>query len=68
LPEDYPPRRGWGHSTFEDGIALSKAANCKKMIFSHICQDYSDDVLNAVKGKFDASKYMIAYDGMELDI
>jgi ribonuclease BN (tRNA processing enzyme) len=68
LPEDYPPRRGWGHSTFLDGIALAEASACKKMVFSHICQDYSDVALNAVKGKFDASKYSIAFDGMEIEI
>ena len=68
LPEDYEPRRGWGHSTFEDCITLAEASACKKMIFSHISQDYTDKVLDAAKSRFDNSKYLFAYDGMELDI
>ena len=68
LPEDYPARRGFGHSTFDDGIALAEAASCKKMLFSHICQDYPDEVLNHFKDKFAGSKYSIAFDGMELEI
>jgi len=65
LPEDYPLRRGWGHSTFEDGIELAEASGCKKMVFSHISQDYSDEVLNSIRDKLDSTKFSIAFDGME---
>jgi len=68
LPQDYPKRRGWGHSTFEDGIKLARASSCKKMIFSHICQDYSDEVLDDVNSGFDSSMFQIAFDGMETEI
>jgi len=68
LPQDYSSKRGWGHSTYEDGITLVRASSCKKMIFSHICQDYSDEMLNSIAGTFDSSKFLIAYDGMELTI
>ena len=68
LPEDYPPRRGWGHSTFDEGIALAQASSCKKMILSHICQDYSDDVLNEARRRFDGSNISIAFDGMEMEL
>ena len=68
LPEDYHERRGWGHSTYEDGIALAEASFCKKMVFSHICQDYSDKTLSSLKQSLDSSKYSIAFDGMELEL
>jgi len=68
LPEDYLPRQGWGHSTFEDGIALAEASGCKKMIFSHISQDYTDEKLNTVRDRLDASRYSIAFDGMETEV
>jgi len=68
LPDDYPPRHGWGHSTYEDGIALAKASGCKKMIFSHLSQDYTDDVLDTVNNVLDSEKFSIAYDGMVIDI
>lgn len=68
LREDYPSKRGWGHSTFDDGIGLAEASSCKKMIFSHICQDYSDKILNSVKSGLDGLKYSIAFDGMEAEV
>jgi len=68
LPEDYPSRRGWGHSTFEDGILLAKASKCKKMVFSHLSQEYSDDVLDSVEEKLDTSVFSIAYDGMVIEL
>ena len=68
LPEDYPKRRGWGHSTPDDGIILAEASGCKKMIFSHLSQEYTDDVLTGQREKLDAARYLIAYDGMEMEI
>lgn len=68
LPEDYPKRRGWGHSTIEDGKALADASGCKKMVFSHISPVYPDKVLAAVQDGLDKSRFMIAFDGMEMEI
>ena len=68
LPDDYPAKRGWGHSTYEDGIALAEASGCGKMIFSHISQVYTDRELNSLGKKLDKSRFVIAYDGMELTI
>ena len=68
LPEDYRPKKGWGHSTFEDGVKLAGAASCGKMIFSHTCQDYTDEILNAAKARFDEKRFFWAYDGMEAEI
>jgi len=68
LPVDYPPRRGWGHSTYEDGITLAKASGCKKMVFSHLSQEYSDEVLDSVETGFDRTKFSIAYDRMVIEV
>jgi len=68
LPEDYPSRRGWGHSTFEDGIHLANSCGCKKMIFSHISQEYSDDVLDSIENGLDATRFSFAYDGMVIKL
>ena len=68
LPHDYLSRRGWGHSTIEDGIALAEASGCKQMIFSHICQNYPDKVLNTVRDKLDESRFSIAFDGLEIEL
>ena len=72
LPEDYPPRRGWGHSTYEDGMRLAEASACRKMIFSHFFHAYSDETVASIaeraKGGSGRTVYIAAYDGMELEI
>jgi phosphoribosyl 1,2-cyclic phosphodiesterase len=35
LPEEYPRRRGWGHSTFERGAELARAAEVGALILTH---------------------------------
>ena len=68
LPEDYPAKRGWGHSTYMDGIALAEASGCKRMVFSHMSQDYTDEILNSVSERLNTQKYSIAYDGMVIEL
>ncbi|MBF0428253.1 MAG: MBL fold metallo-hydrolase [Magnetococcales bacterium] len=43
--EDYPLKKGWGHSTFDNNIALAKAAGVKKLFFTHHEPTRSDDAL-----------------------
>ena len=68
LAADYPKRRGWGHSTVEDGIALAEASGCKMMVFSHFSQEYPDGVLKALTDGLTDPGFQIAFDGMEMDI
>ncbi len=47
-PEEYRgegsiPKRGWGHSTFEEGAALAKASGAKRLILFHHDPAHSDD-------------------------
>lgn len=35
LPEEYPQKIGWGHSTYEKGIALAQAAGVKQLFLFH---------------------------------
>lgn len=32
-PEDYPGHRGWGHSTWQDGVRLAKRCGAKRCVF-----------------------------------
>ena len=68
MQEDYPSRRGWGHSTIEDGKALAEASGCKRMVFSHISPIYTDKVLQAAQDGLDKSRFQIAFDGMEMEL
>ena len=74
LPEDY--KQNWGHSIYTDGIALAEKSQCKHMIFCHFSQNYSDITLDGMVEKIKVKenkkekdiKYLMAYDGMELDL
>jgi ribonuclease BN (tRNA processing enzyme) len=66
LPGDYNKKRGWGHSTFEAGITLADAAECKQIIFSHFDYSYNDEVYDYLMEKIDNERFYLAYDGMEI--
>jgi len=67
---DYPAKRGWGHSTAQEGVRLADNCGCRRMIFSHFSQEYSDDELDAIRRKVEESKdggrFVFARDGMEV--
>ena len=35
LPEEYPQKTGWGHSTYEIGARLAEAAGARQLILTH---------------------------------
>lgn len=67
--EDYPKKRGWGHSTVQDGIRLAEQSGCKCIVFAHYGQEYSDEELDelqeVVKGD---DRFLFAYEGLEVEI
>lgn len=69
LPKDLESKKGWGHSSYENGIRLAEKSHCKKMIFSHFSFEYTDEDINDVKNNSKGNEnYLVAYDGMELII
>jgi len=67
--KDYPKKRGWGHSTVQDGIRLAEKSNAKQMIFAHYAQKYSDNELDELKKIVpNNDKFLFAYEGMEIEI
>ena len=70
-PDDYQPRRGWGHSTYEEGVKLAQRSGCKRMLFSHFSPEYEAADIN--RWKQDLSKrfpndgrFIFAHEGMEI--
>lgn len=45
---DFPAKRGWGHSTFDDNIKIAKQAGVKTLFFTHHEPTRHDDVLEKV--------------------
>ncbi|MCL2398381.1 MAG: MBL fold metallo-hydrolase [Defluviitaleaceae bacterium] len=67
---DYPEKKGWGHSTIEDGFRLAKESGCKKMMFNHFGFEYSDQELEIFESqaKAQGDTFFFARDGMEFNI
>ncbi|MFA6888874.1 MAG: MBL fold metallo-hydrolase [Candidatus Woesearchaeota archaeon] len=54
-PEDYPLKKGWGHSTYEEGIKIALAANTKCLVLFHLEPTYDDRKLAQMER--DAQEY-----------
>ncbi|OIO05836.1 MAG: hypothetical protein AUJ49_00825 [Desulfovibrionaceae bacterium CG1_02_65_16] len=50
-PEEYPQRRGWGHSHFADAAHLARAADVRTLGLFHHNQERDDDALDALLGR-----------------
>ena len=69
LPKDYPPKRGWGHSTVQDGVSLADVSGCKRLMFAHYGHEYTDDELDTLhEGITGDKRFVFAREGVEIDI
>jgi len=68
-PSDYAIFKGWGHSTLEDNVRLANESGCKRMLFAHFSQTYSDAELDRWQTLLgNDNKYLLARDGLELSL
>ncbi|TPW21786.1 MAG: Response regulator receiver protein [Elusimicrobia bacterium] len=44
--EEYKQKKGWGHSTFDDAVSRSIAANAKHMVLFHHDPAHTDEVMD----------------------
>jgi phosphoribosyl 1,2-cyclic phosphodiesterase len=49
LPEEYAGKVGWGHSTYEAGAALARAAGARKLVLFHHDPSRGDDAVAAIE-------------------
>jgi len=49
LPEEYAGRVGWGHSTYEAGAALARAAGVRKLVLFHHDPTRTDEDVEAIE-------------------
>ncbi len=74
--DEYPLKRGWGHSTCDAGISLARMARAKSLYFTHHEQLRSDDELDAIlidlRKRYpigpDFSPYNIAQEGLVIEL
>lgn len=73
--EDYlnqfSPKQGYGHSTFDMAIDIQKQTNAGKLVFFHFDPGYDDEKLDRIKEHYSnlfPDKVIMAYEGLELNI
>lgn len=67
---EFPKRVGWGHSTWQEGVRLCKAANVKKLAIFHHDPDHEDPFMAKIAtiAKKAWSGAYVAKEGATLDI
>jgi phosphoribosyl 1,2-cyclic phosphodiesterase len=65
---EFPSRIGWGHSTWQEGIRLARAAGVKKLAIFHHDPEHTDDIMAGIEAEalqaWDGT--VVARDGMEI--
>ena len=46
--EEFPGKVGWGHSTWNEGMNLCRAANVKKLAIFHHDPEHTDDFMDRI--------------------
>ncbi|NNE82988.1 MAG: MBL fold metallo-hydrolase [Alphaproteobacteria bacterium] len=66
--EEYPKYKGWGHSTWEAGVALADAANVGTFVVFHHEPTHDDAFMDAIAEKAGAKRpgTVVAREGMVL--
>lgn len=68
--EEFPKHIGWGHSTWQEGVRLAKAANVERLAIFHHDPYHDDDFMDSVaeqaKAEWDGA--FVAVEGMQVDI
>jgi ribonuclease BN (tRNA processing enzyme) len=69
-PEDYPARRGWGHSTWQDAVEISRSVAAKQSLITH--HDPTSDDLKLGKNEKEVQAALpsarLARQGMEVEL
>ena len=47
-PEEYPSKKGWGHSTWLEAVKVAKDAGVKQLVLAHHDPSHTDEFLRAV--------------------
>lgn len=68
--DEFEPKIGWGHSTWQEGIRLCKAANVKRLALFHHDPEHEDDKMREIEAAAQAmwSNSFAAKDMMVVEI
>ncbi len=62
------PRTGWGHSTWQEGVKLAKAANVKNLVLFHHDPSHTDEIVKRMETEAQKRfpNTIAAYEGLEI--
>ena len=68
--EEFPEKVTWGHSTWNEGVRLCRAANVKRMAIFHHEPDHDDDFMDALgeEAKKTWSETVLCREGMQITL
>jgi phosphoribosyl 1,2-cyclic phosphodiesterase len=63
---EYDRFRGWGHSTWEEGVRLCEAAGAGRLVAFHHDPDHDDATLDAIAAALERRRpgSLVAYEGL----
>jgi len=67
-PPEYESRKGWGHSTWVEGVKIAKLAKAKRLMIFHHDQGHTDKDMDKILGEArkEHKATFLAYEGLEL--
>ena len=70
IDKELPSHVGWGHSTWQQGLRLAKAANAGKLCLFHHDADHDDAFMDRVAAAAEAARpgTIVAREGLRIDI
>lgn len=69
-PEEHRRFHGWGHSTWQHGLEIARAAGAETFIAFHHAPQHGDEEMDAVAANMERAKpgSLVAYEGMTLEL
>jgi phosphoribosyl 1,2-cyclic phosphodiesterase len=66
--QEYAGYRGWGHSTWQEGVRLCDAAGAKRLVAFHHDPEHDDATLDRIAVELEAAcpGSIVAYEGLEI--
>ncbi len=67
---EYPKYRGWGHSTWQEGLRLAEAAGVKRLVIFHHDPSHDDRVMDEIAAGAAAARpgTLVAHEGLTLEL
>jgi len=69
-PEEYASKKGWGHSTFEEGAKIAKLAGVQRLVLFHHDPTQNDAAVHEKERRAKAAfgDVIAAYEGLTLEV